>query len=121
MIAEELDSLAALGFDLLQIDNESFEMIGVPADAGAKDGQKLLEDFLEQVKNDQTNLQYTSREKLAWAMATSSSIRYGQMLTEPEMNGLIHQLFQCSMPYSAKDNKPTIIRITTAHIEQQFR
>ncbi len=121
MISAEMDELSALGFDLIQVDDESFEILGVPADAGARDGQKLLEDFIEQLKNERGNLQYTPREKLAWALSQSSSIRYGQMLTEPEMSGLIQQLFQCAMPYSAKDNKATIIRITTSQLEQQFR
>jgi DNA mismatch repair protein MutL len=121
LLVSGMDELSSLGFDLIQGDDHSIEILGVPADAGVRDGQKLLEEFLEQWKNERGILQYTAREKMAWALASASSIRYGQMLTSPEMNALTHDLFQCSMPYSARDNKPTIIQLTMSQLEQQFK
>lgn len=121
VVMSGLSELTAMGFDLVQTGDLEMEVLGVPADAGARDAQKLMEDFLEQWKNDNGALKYSPREKMAWALAAASSIRYGQMLTQPEMSSLIRDLFQCAMPYAAQHNKPTILQITLAQLEQQFK
>lgn len=121
LIESRMEELKALGFDLIRSSEDTFEIVGMPADAAVKDGQKLLEEFIEQWKNERGDLQYSPREKMAWALAAASSIRYGQMLTTPEMNNLVHQLFQCAMPYNGRENKATIIQLSISQLEQQFR
>src|SRR5688500_7168808 len=99
----------------------TFKLTGMPSDAGVSDAQKLMEGFVGQWKNERTSLQYSPREKMAWALARTASIRYGQMLTQPEMNELLHQLFACDMPYVADYNKPTVVTLSLQQLEQQFR
>jgi DNA mismatch repair ATPase MutL len=73
------------------------------------------------LKNEQSALHYRGREKLAWAMASSSSIRYGQMLTLPEMKDLLQRLMACKQPQFVQGNKPVYVRITLDQIGQQFK
>jgi DNA mismatch repair protein MutL len=121
LIQSQMDDIRALGFDALVVDNNQLEILGVPADASISDAQRLMEDFVEQLKNERDNLQYSPREKMAWAFARSSSIRYGQMLTAPEMSNMVAQLMQCAMPYVADRNKPTLVTITLDQLDQQFK
>jgi DNA mismatch repair protein MutL len=121
LIMSGLSELSALGFDIVQTGDNGLEVLGIPADAGARDPQKLLEDFLEQWKNDSGVLKYSAREKMSWALAAASSVRYGQMLTQPEMTGLVRDLFQSSMPYAAQNNKSIILQISLQQLEQQFK
>jgi DNA mismatch repair protein MutL len=121
LVEHQMDDIRALGFDVLMIDNNRLEILGVPADASISDAQRLMEDFVEQLKNERDNLQYSAREKMAWAFARSSSIRYGQMLTAPEMSNMVAQLMQCAMPYAAERGKPTLVTITLDQLDQQFK
>lgn len=121
LIQGQMDDIRALGFDVSIVENNRLEILGVPADASISDAQQLMEDFVEQLKNERDNLQYSPREKMAWAFARSSSIRYGQMLTAPEMSNMVAQLMQCAMPYVAERNKPTLINITLDQLDQQFK
>lgn len=117
----QIESIRSLGFDIAEIDSKGFAIMGVPADTAVSDIQRLVEDFIEQLKNEKDNLQYTHREKVAWAFARSSSIRYGQMLTLPEMSSIVVQLMQCSMPYVAEHNKSTIVTINMSQLDEQFK
>ena len=121
LLQNQMDDIRALGFDLTIIENKQIEILGVPADASISDGQRLMEEFVEQLKNERENLHYKPREKMAWALARSSSIRYGQMLTAPEMSNMVTQLMQCAMPYAAENNKLTLVTITLDQLEQQFK
>lgn len=121
LIQENIETLEGLGFTLIAVDDHSFEILGVPVDAGAGDGQKILEDFLEQWKNEAADLKINNREKIAWAMAATSSVRYGQMLTTPEMHNLVSQLMQCNMPFTFRDNRSTLVSLNQQELEQQFR
>lgn len=121
LLQNQMDDIRSLGFDLTIIENKQIEILGVPADASISDGQRLMEEFVEQLKNERENLHYKPREKMAWALARSSSIRYGQMLTAPEMSNMVTQLMQCAMPYAAENNKLTLVTITLDQLEQQFK
>jgi len=121
LLQNQMDDIRALGFDLTIVENKQIEILGVPADASISDGQRLMEEFVEQLKNERENLHYKPRERMAWALARSSSIRYGQMLTEPEMSNTVALLMQCAMPYAAEHNKPTLITISMNQLEQQFK
>ncbi len=121
LLQSMIDDVNALGFELEEFGGSTFKLNGTPADAGSTDAQKLLEGFVEQLKNERNSLQYTAREKMAWAMARTASIRHGQMLTQPEMTELVQQLFQCNVPYAAEYNKPTVITLSLNQLEQQFR
>ncbi|MFN0032854.1 MAG: DNA mismatch repair endonuclease MutL [Flavobacteriales bacterium] len=111
----------ALGFEIEEFGGSTYKLSGTPADASTSDGQKLLEDFLEQLKNERSTLQYSVREKMGWALARTTSLRYGQMLTQPEMQELVQQLFKCNVPYAAEQGKATVVSLSLDQLEQQFR
>ncbi|MFM9985974.1 MAG: DNA mismatch repair endonuclease MutL [Flavobacteriales bacterium] len=121
LLHAEFDALHALGFEIEEFGGTTFKLNGIPADAGTSDGQRLLEDFVEQIKNERQSIQYSPREKLAWALARTASIRYGQMLTQPEMKELLQLLFKCDMPYISENNKATVVTLSLQQLEQQFR
>lgn len=121
LLQSELAALNALGFEIEEFGGTTFKLNGIPADAGTSDGQKLLEDFVEQLKNERQSIQYTPRERLAWALARTASLRYGQMLTQPEMKELLQLLFKCDMPYVSENNKATVVTLSLQQLEQQFR
>jgi DNA mismatch repair protein MutL len=121
LVNELLEDIRSLGFEMEVSGPQQFQITGVPADAEVHDPEKLMETFVEQLKNEQSELTYTPREKLAWALARSTSIRGGQMLTVPEMKDLIQRLSTCKQPNFAESRKATFVKITLEQLLQQFR
>lgn len=121
LMKEILEDVRALGFDIEEFGSRAYQVLGIPSDANVSDAEKLMQEFLENLKNEQINLGLTSKQKLAWAMAESTSIKYGQMLTLPEMKDLVQRLMACNQPQFAQGNKVVYIRVTTDQIDQQFK
>lgn len=121
IIQTMLDDIRSMGFELEHFGGTDFQVTGVPSDTGASNLQSLMDGFLEQIKHEQPNADLNSFEKIAWAMAMSTSIRYGQMLTLPEMKEIIERLLSCHQPNFEKRNRPTFIKFTIDQLGQQFR
>jgi DNA mismatch repair protein MutL len=121
MLQSIMTDVHALGFELEEFGGSTYKVNGTPADVAVGDVQRMLENFIEQLKNERNTLQYTAREKTAWALARTASIRHGQMLTQPEMNELVQQLFNCKVPYAAENNRTTVVTLSLNQLEQQFK
>lgn len=120
LVKELLPDLKALGFDLQLLSGRSVMICGVPADIGASDADSIIEDVLEQVKENRDQLKLRGRENLARSVARRSAIRPGRRLTSKEMRGLIDLLFTCEMPYTCPDGRPTMVKIATDELDRRF-
>jgi len=70
----------------------------------------LFEGFIEQFKQNKSELSISNDENIARAIAKRSSIKKGNELTQEEMSSLIDQLFACKTPnYSPSGIKTTFI------------
>lgn len=117
ILASVAADMSALGFVVEQNGGGRFTIHGVPADTHQQDYGRLLEELLDKVK-EELDLQLHTSEKVAWALARSASIQYGQMLTEPEMVELVRGLFQCQMPTVAWKQKKTMVTLRTDQLTQ---
>ncbi|MFT6844996.1 MAG: DNA mismatch repair protein MutL [Flavobacteriales bacterium] len=113
--------LKELGFDLEQIDNNNIAVNGVPSDAADHDPNVLIETLLEQFKNNVSQLSLGKKEQVAFALASSTSIKRNKTLSQEEINGLIDQLFACQNPYHTCKGKPTIVTFTLDEVQKRFQ
>jgi DNA mismatch repair protein MutL len=121
LISENLSKLEALGFSLRLAGKDMIEVLGVPADVASVNSEQVLEEFIEAWKHENDESLYSGHEQMAWALAATNSIKYGQMLTTPEMRSLTDMLFSCKTPLVARAGKPTIINISAGQMQQQFK
>ncbi len=120
LMQEILPEINRLGFDIQDFGNNSFVIHGIPADLkGSKEEQKIIEQLLEQYKNN-LELQLDLTENLARAMARSASIKRGQTLSIPEMQQLVDQLFACSIPYKGPTGRNCFITFELEELEKRF-
>ncbi len=120
LMQEILPEINRLGFDIQDFGNNSFVIHGIPADLkGSKEEQKIIEQLLEQYKNN-LELQLDLTENLARAMARSASIKRGQTLSIPEMQELVDQLFACSIPYKGPTGRNCFITFELEELEKRF-
>lgn len=122
LIGELLPDIQALGFQIREFGKNTFVVEGVPADitAGISERQ-LLEQLLEDYKNNEAELKLPKREKLARSMARHAAIRPGATLATEDMAGLIDHLFACQTPNLSLSGKPVILTFTLQELSERFK
>ncbi len=100
LMEKMLPSLAAIGFDLSDLGGHTYAINGVPA--GFEGVNPIT--FLRQVLSESdsasdispSSLLTPSSSKIAYRLAQSVAIPYGQVLSNDEMEQLVNELFACA-------------------------
>jgi DNA mismatch repair protein MutL len=115
-----MPDLKALGFDLEPLSGRSIVVNGMPAEGANDDAGRLLDQLLEQVKNERGSLKAERHATLARSMARSMSHGTGTVLNEAGMHDLIDRLFGCEMPYFSPGGKPVLITYGLKELDERF-
>jgi len=111
--------LESLGFRFSANGSNSVHLEGIPCECAQAGGEATFMDALSALENEEGSSASVG-ERLCWRMASSGSIRYGQMLTEPEMETLFQQLMQCKQPYYWRNQKPIIVQFDASTLSNYF-
>lgn len=121
LIQELLPELRALGFRLKEFGKNTFVVEGIPADLGPGIQEiALIEQLLEDSKNQRTDLQLSKREQLAKSLARNAAIKAGTELSPDEMAELIDKLFACESVNISIHGKPVILTFTLQELMARF-
>lgn len=110
----------ALGFVFSEFGKHTIVLNGIPADIPARDEKALLEELLEQYKNNQQELTLSKKENLARAMAKRVASRFTGKLTDLEMNALVDKLFACQMPNYTPSGQKTLVMLELGQLQHFF-
>ena len=120
-LLEELrDDLEALGFELERLSGRTVSVRGVPTDVPDGDEDSILEAILEQYTSAQDAVGDERRKHLAKTMAQRSAVERGQPLSGAERRALLHDLFDCEMPYADPSGTPTIEKLSMEELADRF-
>ncbi len=109
-----------LGFDIQEFGQDTFVVHGMPAHLGSNQNeQQIIESLIEQYKMN-TELKLDIRENIARSIAKSGAIKRGQRMTPPEMQGLIDQLFACTVPYKSPSGRNCFVTFEMDELEKRF-
>jgi DNA mismatch repair protein MutL len=111
--------LEAIGFRYTLNGSNQIALEGVPSECSQSGGETAFIEALAALEED-VDTTAVAHENLCWKLASSGSIRYGQMLTEPEMESLFQQLMQCNQPYYWRNQKPIIIQFDAQQLNEYF-
>ena len=120
MVEGVLPGLRKMGVELELFGGRTVQVNGMPAEAADEDPTRLLENLLEQLKQQKGGLRNERHQVLATGMARSMAIRSGRNLTSAEMLDLIDRLFACEMPYTTSSGKPTLITYGLDELNERF-
>ena len=120
LLTELLPDLQQLGYLLEPFGNNTFVIQGTPADTDTGNEKTALEKMLEQYKHFSTDLKFSKREKLLRSMALQQSIKSGSILSQKEMTVLVTDLFDCSIPNSTPNGKPTYMSFKKEELDKMF-
>lgn len=120
ILIELLEDVNSLGFEIQEFGDNSFVVHGIPADLTISDEQVMLEEMLEQFKNNMSIVKLNKRESLASSLASKTSVKAGKVLSNEEMSSIIDALFACENPYTAPNMRKTFVKYDLEGIESAF-
>ncbi len=120
-LAKELiPHLQAIGFDLKVFGKNTITLEGVPTDVKAGTEGSILQDILDEFKNNQHRVKLDARDNVAKSFSCKAAIKAGDKLSEVEMRVLIDQLFATSMPYVCPHGRPVVVKISLSELDRRF-
>jgi DNA mismatch repair protein MutL len=120
LLKELLPDMNHLGYQLEPFGNNTFVIQGTPADVSQGNEKTAIEKMLEQYKHFSNDLKYSKREKLLRSLALQQAIKAGTSLTDKEMKVLVEELFNCAVPNSTANGKPTYLEFKKEELDKMF-
>jgi DNA mismatch repair protein MutL len=120
LLTELLPDLNHLGYLLEPFGNNTFVIQGSPADVADGNEKAAVEKMLEQYKHFSSDLKFTKREKLLRSMALQQAIKAGTILGQKEMRAVIEDLFNCIVPNTTPNGKPTYLEFKKEELDKLF-
>lgn len=120
-IAKSLEKeLKALGFDIEMQSKRRIKIKGIPSDVRIGDEAKILQELVDEYKENDVKLNLEKRDNLAKSYGCKHAIKAGDPLSESEMLNLIDKLFLVKMPYVCPHGRPTIVKISMDELDKMF-
>ncbi len=120
LLTELIPDLHHLGYSLEPFGNNTFVVQGTPADVDAGNEKTAIEKMLEQYKHFSSDLKFSKREKLLRSLALQQAVKAGTSLSEKEMKGLVEDLFNCRVPNTTANGKPTFLEFRKDELDKMF-
>ncbi|MCC9168903.1 DNA mismatch repair endonuclease MutL [Pontibacter harenae] len=109
-----------LGFQFEDFGGYTIILNAVPADVQAANEKELLEELIEQYKNNLATLKLDKRENLARAMAKRLSSKVQPRMSDLEMNSLVDKLFACQVPNYTPGGQKTLVILELSQLQDLF-
>ncbi|WP_266202817.1 DNA mismatch repair endonuclease MutL [Pontibacter kalidii] len=120
LIKELAAEFKDMGFQFEDFGGNTIILNGIPADVLAADEKELLEELIEQYKNNSATLKLDKRENLARAMAKRLSARLLARMSDLEMNSLVDRLFACQVPNYTPGGQKTLVIMELSQLHDLF-
>ena len=118
IVQSSAELLEKYGFLLEPFGERTYLLRAVPAVVkDASPGKALLE-VLDLVAYE--GLLKEREEALAASIACHTAVRAGMVLSQQEMEELIRQLESCDSPHTCPHGRPTMIHLSSHHLEREF-
>lgn len=121
LLKQNLAALSRLGIEIESFGPNTFKVEALPAFLKTHDPAAWLDQVIEELSSLSTK---TSSLRLSEdAIATTAcraSVKSNDVLSIPELQRLLKDLFACEMPYCCPHGRPTLVQIGTAELERKF-
>lgn len=112
LVLEIKDEIRSLGFSIEEFGPNTFKINGVPPEVQDESEKEIFEGLVQQFKTNQADLRLDKSENIARSFAKRSSAKYVVELSKIEINLLIHQLFETSVPGYTPSGEPIMTILT---------
>ncbi len=120
LVAQHLDELAQIGFEVEAFGGDTFLVRAVPSVLSGQDPLRNLEEIARTL-TDRRNLVGEALEaRLVKMVCKRAAIKAGQLLSDLEMQELLRQLEECQSPRTCPHGRPTMIQLSAGELEKAF-
>jgi DNA mismatch repair protein MutL len=117
-MAEHLEALTELGFEIEPFGGETYLLRAVPAALERGDIGQAVVEILDELAEEGTG--ETREEKALISVVCHSAVRAGQTLSMEEMRDLVRQLEETSLPHTCPHGRPTMIHLSAEQLAREF-
>ena len=118
VLEKNADFLEGYGFQVESFGGNAYLLRAVPSILTTQDPSQSLVNVLDMVAFE--GLLRQQEDILAASIACHSAIRAGKPLTEAEMRALLEQLEKADNPHTCPHGRPTMIHISSYHMDREF-
>jgi DNA mismatch repair protein MutL len=115
-----IEDIKSIGFDIDYFGENSVVVNGIPAGLNDINEKDLIEGFIEEIKNYNSDLDKEKRDKILKFFSRKVKITNSKILNEDEMNLIIDKLFACRNPKFTPDGKQNYIELGIEKVENLF-
>ena len=120
-LTEQMETLSRLGVGISVFGERTFLLDALPPFAKVKDAKGFLLALIDELKAAGSSV---NSMRLGEDMVTKTvcrhAIKANDAMSESELEGLLHDLRQCSMPYTCPHGRPTLIEMSYPELEKKF-
>ncbi|MBL4744867.1 MAG: DNA mismatch repair endonuclease MutL [Flavobacteriaceae bacterium] len=120
LIQELKGDLESTGFGFETIADETVVVKGIPTTISESQVSIILEQLLEDIKNEIPDASFSQVDILAKSMAKSMAIKTGTTLDVKEQEEIVNKLFSCKDPNSSPYGKTTFVTMGIDEIDKKF-
>lgn len=120
LVAQHLDLLRRLGFEIEEFGGESFVVRAVPALLTHRAPEAVVEEALEALERHRNLVAEELESQLVKLICKKASIKAGQVLSLDEMETLLRQLETCRAPLTCPHGRPTLIQFSAQALAKAF-
>lgn len=120
LYTELKDDFASMGFLIEPFGANTILVRGLPAEVAEHEPSTLIEELLEESRQSSKLSGSERRNQMAISLASRIAIKSGMILNRLEIVQLIHDLFQCEMPYTTPSGKSIMMHMDMNDVDTQF-
>lgn len=120
LIKEIKDDLENVGFLFDKISEDTIVVKGIPVTINESQIAIIIEQLLEDIKNDIPDASFSQLDVMAKSLAKSLAIKTGTKLDLKEQEEIVNKLFICKQPDLSPFGKTTFITVAIDEIDKKF-
>jgi DNA mismatch repair protein MutL len=120
LVAQHLDVLNRIGFEVEPFGGDTFIVRAVPAVLAGDDPQRGLDEIVQTLGDRRNMVGEELEARLVKMVCKRAAIKAGQQLSVIEMRELVRQLEECQAPRTCPHGRPTMIQLSAGELEKAF-
>jgi DNA mismatch repair protein MutL len=120
LVAEHLAQLDEVGFEVEAFGGDTFLVRAIPSVLSGQDPLRTLEEIVNAMTNRRNLVGEEVEARMVKMICKRAAIKAGQLLSDLEMQELIHQLEACQSPRTCPHGRPTMIQLSAGELEKAF-
>jgi DNA mismatch repair protein MutL len=119
-VANHLESLNRIGFEIEAFGGDTFLVRAVPAALSGQDPLRTVEEMVRALAEGRNLVSEELEARLVKMVCKRAAIKAGQQLSDIEMSELVRQLEACQSPRTCPHGRPTMIQLSAGELEKAF-